>query len=1161
MIRRGLCLCLFFVGGTVLHASVELAEQFYQPPVQAKPHVWWHWMNGNISAEGITADLEAMQRVGLGGAQIFNTECGIPPGPVKFMTPPWHAMIQHAVHEAERLGLELGIHNCAGWTSSGGPWITPELAMQDVVSSELRVQGPAHLAGVLPRPATRVGYYHDIAVLAFPTPWDGPLMAECQPKVTASVEKFEGKNLMDGNGATVATLPLPRPGAPQFIQLEFARPFPAQALLVTIPKDVDYTADYGLHDCHALLQASDDGLHFRTIRSFILERKAFGPMPLGFSFAPISARYFRVVFTKIGERSPRLALAELELLARPWLENLEAKANYVVGVALRPETFPIKSTQFVPCNNIVDVTKFMDRNGRLSWAVPAGRWTILRVGHTPTGKGNHPAALGGYGLDCDKLSRAALDAHWAGMMQAVLEDVGPLAGNTLRSVVIDSYEVGGQNWTAQMREEFQRRRGYDPLPYLPVFSGRIVESPEITGRFLWDLRRTISDLFAENYYGHFQKLCHDHGLRAVFEPYSGPYESLQVGAAADLPMGEFWAQRDPPDGSVKLAASIGHIYGQHVIGAEAFTADPATDFWNRDPFSCKALGDLVYCTGINRFVLHRFVHQPWQDRLPGMTMGPWGSHFDRTSTWWEQSRAWFEYCTRCQYLLQAGHFCADIAYFLGEDSPSVFPTKDRLQPALPAGYDYDNVGADVIMHGMSVVDGRWVLESGMRYRLLVMPPQAQVTPRVLNKLKALVAAGATLVGPKPIKSPSLENYPACDVEVRQLADAMWGACDGQTIREHAYGKGRIVWGLPLKEVLEAMQAESDFTVAAPQDAKVVFIHRTVGDAEVYFVSNQKAIPQEVQCAFRVTGRKPELWHPDTGKMELAAVYNVEANHTLLPLRLDPAGSVFVVFRQLIQGAGHVSAVQSAAVTAETGLLPAYEFSLEPAGKLISKAWQNGKFALQMSSGKTIQLNVAGVPPPCELGGAWELIFPPNWGAPKKIMLKKLVSWTEHENSGVKYFSGTASYRKQFDLPAAYCGSSRTLILDLGMVKNLAEVMLNGHNLGILWKPPFRVDISDVAQIGENRLEVKVTNLWCNRMIGDEQLPEDIEWARSGFWAHQGPQSWPAWLLQGQPRPSGRLTFTTWHYFNKTSPLSESGLLGPVVVRMARKINVAELQCE
>ena len=1161
MIRTLGWLLLIFLSGTMLRAADELAEQFQHPPPQAKSQVWWHWMNGNISKAGITADLEAMRRVGVGGAQIFNAECGIPPGPVKFMTPPWHAMIQHAAREADRLGLELGIHNCAGWTSSGGPWITPELAMQDVVSSEVRVQGPVHFTGALPRPVTRVAYYRDIAVLAFPTPLDGPLMADRQPKVTASAEDFDGKALIDGDGTTVATLPLPKPGAPQFVQLEFAKPFPAQTLLVTIPKDVDYTADYGLHDCQALLQASSDGKTFRTIRSFVLERKMFGPMPLGFSFAPVFARFYRVVFTRIGERSPRLALAELELLARPWLDNLESQAGYTVGVAPKPETQPIPPAQYMSRAGLVDVTQYLSPEGRLNWDVPAGKWTLLRLGHTPTGKGNHPPAEGGYGLECDKLSKAALDAHWAGMMQAVLADAGPLAGKAFKYAVIDSYEVGGQNWTPRMREEFQRLRGYDPLPYLPILSGRVVENPEVTARFLWDLRHTISDLFAENYYDHFQALCHAHGLQAAVEPYSGPYDSLKVGAAADLPMGEFWMQRIPPDGSVKLAASIGHIYGQHVIGAESFTADPATEFWNKDPFAYKALGDLVYCTGINRFVLHRFVHQPWPDRVPGMTMGQWGSHFDRTSTWWEQGRAWFDYCSRCQSLLQTGRFCADVAYFPGEDSPSVLPVKDRLQPALPAGYDYDLVGADVILNAMRVEAGRLVLPggpagAGMSYRVLVLPSQAQITPRVLRKLKALAEAGATLVGPKPVKSPSLENYPACDAEVQRLADAMWGASDGKTIQENKCGAGRIIWGQALAEVLGALHVDPDFVVAPTNASKTAFIHRSTGDAEIYFVSNQKAVPQELQCVFRVSGKQPELWHPDTGKLELAAVFREDAGRTTVPLRLDPAGSVFVVFRQPVAAGVHVTAVQSAEAAHETEPFPALEVTVAPDGKLVSTAWKPGSFTLEMASGPPLKLDVRAGPQQRELEEPWDLSFPPHWGAPEKIALAKLVSWTTHANADVKYFSGTACYKKTFELPAAWLATDKALVLDLGMVKNLAEVSLNGRDLGILWKPPFRVDLAGAARAGANQLEVKVTNLWCNRLIGDEQLPEDIEWARGGFWAHAGPEAWPAWLLQGLPRPSGRRTFTTWHYFTKDSALLDSGLLGPVTLRAAQKTELA-----
>ena len=1156
-------LLLYLCAGVTVRAGDELAAQFQHPPPPARTHVWWHWMNGNISKAGITADLEALQRVGVGGAQIFNAECGIPAGPVKFMTPAWHAMIAHAAREADRLGLELGIHNCAGWTSSGGPWVTPELAMQDVVYSEVRVQGPAHFAAALPKPATRVAWYRDIAVLAFPAPLEGPLMAERKPKVTASVADFDGEKLMDRDGATVATLPLPKPGAPQFVQFEFAEPFPAQALLVTIPGGVDYTADYGLCEAQAQLQASSDGQTFRTIRPLVLERKMFGPMPVGFSFAPVCERFYRVVFTRVGERSPRLALAELELLARPRLENLEAKADYTVGVGLKPEKQPVPAAQVLSRTGVVDLTQQLAPDGRLNWDVPAGRWTILRLGHTPTGKGNHPPAEGGYGLECDKLSKAALDAHWAGMMQPVLADVGPLAGKAFKTAVIDSYEVGGQNWTPRMREEFQRRRGYDPLPYLPIFSGRVVESPDITERFLWDLRRTVSDLFAENYYGHFQELCHARGLQAVMEPYSGPYDSLQAGAAADLPMGEFWMQRNPPDASVKLAASIGHTHGQRVIGAESFTADPATEFWNKDLFACKALGDLVYCAGVNRFVLHRFTHQPWPDRVPGMTMGQWGSHFDRTSTWWEQSRAWFDYCARCQTLLQAGRFCADIAYLEAEDSPSVLPVKERLLPGLPPGYDFDQLGNDTLLNAR-VEAGRLVLAdgpagsgAGMSYRVLVLPPAERHTPRVLRKLKELAEAGVTLVGPRPTQSPGLENYPVCDDEVQQLATAMWGACDGKTIKENKCGAGKVIWGQPLSDVLSALHLEPDFACAPTNDPKVAYIHRSTGDAEIYFVSNQKPVAQELQCVFRVSGKQPELWHPDTGRMELAAVFREEAGRTSVQLCLDPAGSVFVVFRQAVGNRAHFTTTVSSPLSNESDSFPALTITRDPKGRLVPAMWKSGAFTFHTPSGQVQTLQVCTVPQPQKLEGSWELSFPPHWGAPERITLPGLASWTAHENPGVKYFSGTASYRKSFELPADWLAAGLPMMLDLGAVKNLAEVSLNGHDLGILWKPPFRVDISGAARAGENRLEVKVTNLWCNRLIGDEQLPEDIEWARGGFWAHAGPEAWPAWLLQGQPRPSGRKTFTTWHYFTKDSPLLESGLLGPVAVRAAQTTEIAK----
>jgi hypothetical protein len=1128
-------------------------------------------MNGNITKEGITADLEAMKRVGVGGAQIFNVECGIPEGPVKIMSPEWLELTRHAVSEADRLGLELCLHNGPGWTCSGGPWNTPANAMQMVVTSELRVKGPLRFEKVLPRPATRLDYYRDIAVLAFPTS-DGPTMAECAPKVTASAPACAAGNVADGDGATVAELPLPRPGQPQYIQFEFARPFRSRTLLVTVPGGIDYTADMGLNEAAATLQVSDDGQHFRMVRRLVLERRKFGPMPVGYGYPPVEARFYRLAISRVGERSRRLALAEVSLSPAARLENVEGKACFVNEV-VRPFGAASAVMPVLQRGKILDLTRAMDKDGKLAWDVPAGEWTILRVGHTPTGKGNHPAPASGYGLECDKLSKEALDAHWAGMMQPVLEKLGPLAGKALKGALIDSYEVGGQNWTPRMREEFQKRRGYDLTPFLPVLAGRVVESPEVTERFLWDLRRTVSDLFAENYFGHFKELCHKAGLQAAVEPYAGPFESLQAGAAAELPMGEFWSGTQPHV-SVKLAASVGHIYGRSVIGAESFTAAPENGKWANDPASFKAVGDLVYCTGVNRYIFHRYAHQPWLNLNPGMTMGQWGFHFDRTNTWWEQGRAWLSYCARCQSLLQSGRFVADVAYFLGEDAPNVFPEKKALKPALPMGYDYDGIGPDVLREA-KVVDGQLVLASGMRYRVLVLPEGGRLRPAMLQKIKGLVEAGATVYGAPVAGSPSLEDYPRCDAEVKRLAEEIWGKPEPgsnpqsqishsnnpqsairnpQSSGERVLGKGKVVWGRPLETVFAGLRLAPDFVFSGPGNPRLAYIHRTVAGAEVYFVSNQQAAAQEADCFFRAPGMAPELWHPESGKMEPAPVYVAEKEGVTVTLRLEPNGSVFVVFRKPAAARPDHFVKCVAPGGAAAGPVD-YELAGLDGGKLELRAWQRpGIYEFQTAAGREMIRDVAAIKP-LEVAGAWELAFPKGWGAPERVRLEKLASWTEHPASGVKYFSGTATYMKKFTMPAEMTGADKALALDLGEVKNLAEVRLNGHDLGILWKPPFRVDISAAARAGENTLEVRVTNMWCNRLIGDEQLPDDCEWAREGFWKGAGLQAWPKWLTDGTPRKSGRATFATWKYFTKDSPLLPSGLLGPVRVLAAQRVRV------
>ena len=728
----------------------ELKRSFRQPPPSARPHTWWHWVNDNVTREGITADLEALAKAGVGGVQIFHVDVGVPPGPVKFHSPQWFAMFRHAVQEVARLGLEVCVHNCAGWSSSGGPWVKPEHAMQMVVTSQIKVKGPTKFDGKLPQPETRAGYYRDIAVLAFPTPK--------------------------------------------------------------------------------------------------------GDLRVGDLAAKAAYRRADNIVPALGKPAPPESVVKLK--------------------------------------NIVDLTSKLLPYGRLIWDVPEGDWTILRIGHTPTGKDNHPATPEGRGLEVDKMSREALYEFWRNAISPLLKEAGPLAGRVFNNVLVDSYEVGCQNWTPKFPEEFKKRRGYDLLPYLPVLASYVVESVEISERFLWDFRRTSAELFSENYYGYFAELCHKHGLLFSTEPYgNGPFEDLVCGGWADIPMGEFWVGGGAMN-SCKIAASAAHVYGKKFVGAEAFTATPERGRWQTHPYMLKALGDRAFSEGINRFIFHTTAHQPWFNVLPGMTMGPWGSHFGRTQTWWDEAKAWIDYLTRCQHLLQQGTFVADICFFVGEHAPNSAPYRPDLKAK---GYDYDACPSEVLLRA-KVKGGKLVLPGGTSYEVLVLPGTDAMTPQLLQKIAEIVRSSVTVVGPKPNRSPSLQGYPNCDSEVQRLARAVWGKCDGRTVTENSFGSGKVYWGKPLEEVLRLKGVKPDFEVKGKSTTVLAWIHRRAGNIDIYFVANQRERWEAVECVFRVKGKIPELWHPDTGEIEQAPAFWEEGGRTVMPIRLPPYGSVFVVFR-------------------------------------------------------------------------------------------------------------------------------------------------------------------------------------------------------------------------------------------------------------------------
>lgn len=1076
-----------------------LADGFKNPPLSARPQTWWHWMDGNVTKQGITADLEAMKQVGIGGAQIFSVSQDIPPGPAKYAGPIWREMTNYAIKEASRLGLEICIHNGAGWSSSGGPWIQPADAMQVIAWSEVKVEGPTQFSQVLPpakapRVEAVVPYYKDIAVYAYPTPAAGD---------------------------------------------------------VVTPQPADFLQKTGV------------------------------------------------------ER----------------------------GDGLQVDLQPLKSDIAIPSKGLAILTNKLDAHGRLTWSVPAGNWTILRMGHVPTGIHNHPAPPEGEGLEVDKLSKEALDKHWAAVVAKVIKDAGPLTGETFDNVLIDSYEVGTQNWSPKFRDDFQKRRGYDPIPYLPVVAGRIIDSKEKSERFLWDLRKTIAELYAANYYGHFAELAHQNGMKFSTEPYgNGGFDTMQSGSKADIPMAEFWLGGGAME-TTKMVSSIGHTYGRAIVGAESFTGDIMPGRWREEPYMLKALGDLAFCNGVNRYIFHRYAMQPWLTLRPGMTMGPWGTHLERTQTWWTEAASWMRYIARCQYLLQAGQFRADACYYYGENSPKDLPYGPALQPQLPPGHDYDGCDADVL-RAMSVQDGKVVAPGGVSYSLLILPSTGFMTPPIARKLRELVAAGATVYGPKADRSPSLTGYPVCDVEVRRIADQLWGAGDNTGPGSHAFGKGLVVWGKPLGDVLATLKVAPDFDYTPHNyGTKLVDIHRRMGIADVYFVSNQRNQSVKAACTFRVSGLVPELWHPETGRVEDAPVYSESHGRTTVPLSFDTAESVFVVFRKpgpkvhftsfelvdkqaketripmvVVKSARYESAEgRGADVTGQVQAMvrdgqleiPAtnavfgdpvvnvvkrlvVDYTLDgkpmkqsvgendvvellhlPTGAVGPKAfnlvkksshvleltsWQPGIYVGRKSTGGGHTVTVGAWPSPLTLNGPWRVAFPPNLGAPTSTTFDKLIWWNNHLDPGIKYFSGSATYSKDFTVPEIYLKPQTAVRINLGEVKNFATVTLNGHQIAILWKPPFTLEVTKFLRKGSNHLEVKVTNLWPNRIIGDEQLPPDVEWNGDHL------KRWPDWLLSGKPRPkTGRITFETWHFYDKDSALLDSGMLGPVTLQAAQRL--------
>jgi hypothetical protein len=1106
---------------------------FAAPPPQAKPFTLWHWMDGNVTKAGITADLEAMKRIGLSGAMIYSLSYQVPPGPVKYAGPLWRDMLRHAAAEADRLKLELGMHNASGWSATGGPWITPDLGMQTVVWDETHIRGPVRFVKCLPKPAAgEYGpYYRDIAVLAVRTP-------------AAERQAFEDMNVGIATSLphdaprpfTGRTMPLnlsfPTPNqTPQYITLSFGRPFTARSLCLAS------VAGHGAVTC--TLEVSDDGKTYRPAASFVLPRRG---MP-NINFSPVTARFFRLAFTGEVLDSIPFVVSRLDLLNGYRLPDWAAKA----GFALMDRFVPRWNEDCPPelsyrKQDIIDISRHMRPDGTLDWVAPAGDWTILRFGYAPNGSTSMHPEPEGSGLEIDKMNPKAVDAHFSGVLNTALDQIGPFVGKSFSTLFVDSYEAGPQNWTGLFRDEFRNRCGYDIIPFLPTLTGRIVDTPETTERVLWDFRHIISALFIENYYGRFRTRCHERGLKFASEPYIGPFGIIEAGTAGDMAIGEFWTGNLYPENlsiTRRIIASA-QLSGNPIAGAEAFTSRFDIDRFTLDPFALKATGDAQFCEGVTRFYFHRFAHQPWLDKAPGMTMGPYGLHFDRTETWWEPGSAWIEYISRSQFLLQQGKPVVDILCFDGEDGQAMSRWNGSTLPVVPEGYNYGFVNRDFLL-AAEVDDGTIVLKNGIRYRLLVLPDARHLTLAVVRKLAALVNAGAVVVGLPPLFSPSFAEGRTSDREYRRVVSTLWGDCDGRIVTHHCSGKGVVYWGASIADVMAALRVPPDFASLGATPA-LRFSHHATPDADIYFVSNQSTEATTATCRFRVKDKAPELWHPDTGHCEFLPLYNCDGDVTVLPLRLEPSGSAFVVFRRPASG--------DRAIAISANLAPDRIMRTDDGFR--TEAWSPGRFSITTAAGRVLHADVTRLPDSRDISTDWKVTFPPNTGAPAVTALAKLMPLSDDSDPGVRFFSGTAIYARGFNVTAAMLEHANEVYLDLGEVKNLARLFINHVDFGVMWKPPYRQAITAALRPGRNLVEVHVTNLWANRLIGDEQLPDDCEWVAV---PDRGMviKSWPKWFLENKPRPSKRTTFATWKFFDRHSSLPRSGLIGPVVLRVVRKV--------
>lgn len=1085
---------------TPVHAE-PLDEGFRDPPASARPRVWWDWMNGNVTEEGIRLDLEWMKRIGIGGVQNFDAQLQTPQVVARrlvYMTPEWKHAFRFAAETADRLGLELAIAGSPGWSESGGPWVAPADGMKKLVWSETALAGGKRFTGKLAAPPTTTGPFQDLGMqpeIGTTAPRTGlpqlyrdtyvlayrELDAPLRPQAFAtSSGPVDGTVLTDGSHATAVHFPAGTADRPAWLRADFAAPQVVRsATLGTPPASL-----FGAASFQPVLEASADGVTFTEVGRFpngtsaqytitfpAVRAKAmrvrFVPAAQGFSLPtpPAPGAEFPVFPGFMSGAAPQITVSELQFSTTARTHRFEEKAGFATNLDYYAIASPDGTG--IMAADVIDLTARMTSDGTLNWTPPPGHWRVLRMGYSLTGTENHPATPEATGLEVDKFDADAVRRYINTYLDTYVDAAGRdlIGAHGVRAVLNDSIEVGASNWTPRLVAEFTARRGYDPIPWLPALTGAVIQSPAKTDAFLYDFRKTLADLMADAHYRTLTTEIHKRGLIHYSEALEDKRPSLgddmDMRRDADIPMAAMWsygrdagAPQPTYQGDIRGAASVAHIYGQNLVAAESLTS--ALQPWAFAPRDLQPMIDMEFALGVNRPVIHTSVHQPLTDKVPGFSLFIFGQYFNRLETWGEQAKPWVDYIARNSFMLQQGRNVADVAYFHGEEAPLTALFAKAVPADLPTTNAFDFVNADVLLNQLRNDGAELVANSGARYKVLYLGGSSQrMSLGVLRRIEALVRGGATLVGDRPVGSPALMDDP---LEFARITDRLWS---GDT------GRGRVLPGHNPDAALAALKIPADMTFTRTSaKTTLMFVHRTTPDAEIYYVTNRKDQAEPTTLSFPVTGKAPEWWDAATGTA-VPVSYTVQAGRTAVPITLRPYQSGYVVFRK--PGAASLA-------------LPA-----------------------------PVRTPIAA------LSGPWALAFEPGRGAPAAVTLPDLADWTKNADAGVRYFSGTATYHRSLQVPAGDAKPGKPLFLDLGEVHDVAEVVVNGTSAGIVWKAPYRVALTGLVKPGANRLEVRVTNLWVNRLIGDAQ-----------------PGATP-------------ITFTTLKTYRADAPLRPSGLIGPVVL--------------